>query len=43
MVYNKEKITLKNVKNTLQAVLHLHNKTINIENGGQSISFKLWI
>jgi gag-polypeptide of LTR copia-type len=35
MVYNKEKITLENVKSTLQAKLHLDNEITNIEKGSK--------
>jgi gag-polypeptide of LTR copia-type/GAG-pre-integrase domain len=38
MVYSREKITLEDVKSTLQAKLHLDNEMINVEKESQGVS-----
>jgi gag-polypeptide of LTR copia-type len=37
MVYSREKITLEDVKSTLQAKLHLDNEMTSVEKGSQSV------
>jgi gag-polypeptide of LTR copia-type len=37
MVYNREKITLEDIKSTLQAKLHLDNEMTNVEEGSKGV------